>query len=181
MGCYFNYYRAEGGIALYLYHIVFEEDDDRYVDPLIALKNGLRRDTVARFYSNGGRLFPELTNRTRPTNAEQWIDFSIALGADFKPISKHYLKFPIVTEKVLIFNRDISSDLFAYVEDEYMKVETDEEGYFTKGLSSKEDLVKQYWESMITVEEYLKRKPYKNPEILVFETIPKEFLEYSHF
>ncbi|MFE3576044.1 hypothetical protein [Lysinibacillus sp. NPDC059133] len=62
-----------------------------------------------------------------------------------------------------------------------MKMETGEEGYFTKGLSSKEDLVKQYWESMITVEEYLKRKPYKNPEILVFETIPKKFLSILVF
>jgi len=159
---------------------VFEQDDDRYVDPQIALNNGLSKNTVARFSSNGGRLFPELTDLTRPINAEQWIDFSIAFGADFAPISKHYIRFPIVTEKVLIFNRDISTDLFAYVEDEYMKVETGEEGYFTKGLSSKEDLVKQYWESMMTVEEYLKRKPYKKPEILVFETIPKEFLEYSH-
>jgi len=31
----------------------------------------------------------------------------------------------------------------------------------------------------MTIEEYLKRKPYKNPEILVFETIPKTFGRYS--
>ncbi|KIL72981.1 hypothetical protein SD78_3169 [Bacillus badius] len=84
----------------------------------------------------------------------------------------------MVTEKVLVFNREISSDLFAYVEDEYMKGETGEEGYFTKGLPSKEDLMKQYWESMMVADEYLKRKPYKHPEILVFETIEKHFLEY---
>ncbi|GLY11195.1 hypothetical protein [Pseudobacillus badius] len=163
---------------MYLYHIVFEQDDDRYADPQIALNKGLSKNTAARFYSNGGRLFPELTTLTRPSNAEQWIDFSMAFGADFDPISKHYLKFPMVTKKVLVFNREISSDLFAYVEDEYMKGETGEEGYFTKGLPSKEDLMKQYWESMMVADEYLKRKPYKHPEILVFETIEKHFLEY---
>ncbi|WP_242064673.1 hypothetical protein [Lysinibacillus sphaericus] len=60
---------------------MFEQDDDRYVDPQIALNNGLSKNTVARFSSNGGRLFPELTDLTRPINAEQWIDFSIAFGA----------------------------------------------------------------------------------------------------
>ncbi len=163
---------------MYLYHIVFEQDDDRYVNPHITLNKGLSKSTAVRFYTNGGRLFPEITDLTRPLNAEQWIDFSVAFGADFNPISEQYIKFPIVSEKILVFNREITNDLFAYIEEEYMKGEIGEEGYFTKGLPSKEELMKQYWESMITVKEYVKQKPYKNPEILVFETIPIELLEY---
>ena len=52
------------------------------------------------------------------------------------------------------------------------------EGYFTVGLPSKEDLVKRYWQSMLTIDEYLTYKPYDNAEILIFTPVPPELLEY---
>jgi hypothetical protein len=117
-----------------------------------------------------------LTERFRPQNIKSWIRFNIALGTEFERPSVPHFKIPVFTEKILVFNKDISSDLFAYIEDEYMEEEAGV-GYFTEGLPSKADLVKQYWKSMLPVKEYLNNKPYKDPEILIFETVPKELFE----
>jgi len=100
--------------------------------------------------------------------------FNIAFGAELKQPAESHLRFPMFSDKILVFNKDISSDLFAYKEDQY----DGGKGCFTVGLPSKEDLIKQYWESMNTLDEYLKHKPYKNPEILIFETVPGKLIEY---
>ncbi|MEH7126272.1 hypothetical protein V7127_23975, partial [Bacillus sp. JJ1773] len=71
---------------------------------------------------------------------------------------REYLKESIDivhSEKILVFNLDISSDLFAYIEDKY----DGGKGYFIEGIPSKENLMKQYWESMSTHDDYLKHKP----------------------
>ena len=43
---------------------------------------------------------------------------------------------------------------------------------------TKEDLIKKYWESMNTLDGYLKHKPYNYPEILIFEPVPAKLIEY---
>lgn len=161
-----------------LYHYVgYEQDSRQYMNPHPALTEGLNIITKTGRYTNGGRLFPEITERYRPKSAQTWIVFDQAVGAEFTKPSTPYLKFPVFTHHIYIFNREISGDLFAYIEDDYMKAETGG-GYFTVGLPSKEDLVKQYWESMISLEDYCATKPYENPEILIFDTVPPELLEY---
>ena len=100
--------------------------------------------------------------------------FNIAFGAELKQPAESHLRFPMFSDKILVFNKDISSDLFAYKEDQY----DGGKGCFTVGLPSKEDLIKQYWESMNTLDEYLKHKPYKNPQILIFETVPAKLIEF---
>ncbi len=153
--------------------MINEKDDDIYISPQNALNEGLNCKTVTRWYTNGGSLFPKLTARFKPINSPKWIDFKIAFGAEFEPPVNSHLRFTVSSDKILVFNLDISNDLFAYKEDEYVGG-----GYFTEGLTSKEDLIKQYWESMNTFDEYLKHKPFKNPEILIFETVPRKLIEY---
>ncbi|MFF2458766.1 hypothetical protein [Peribacillus simplex] len=129
---------------MFLYHMVIENDSDINISPQRVLKEGLNHRTATRWYSNSGNLFPELTERFRPENSPKWIDFKVAFGADLKPYEKPHFQFPVFSDKILAFNRDISSDLFAYIEDKY----DGDRGYFVEGLPSKEDLMKQYWESM---------------------------------
>ena len=161
-----------------LYHYVgYEHDSRQYMDHHQALTKGLSVMTKTGRYTNGGRLFPEITEKFRPKGAETWIVFDEAVGAEFTQPSTPHFKFPVFTHQIYIFNKEISSDLFAYIEDEYMKGETGG-GYFTKGLPSKEDLVKQYWDSMISLEDYCATKPYKEAEILLFDTVPPELLEF---
>lgn len=154
--------------------VIGEKDSDIYISPQNALDKGLNHKTLTRWYANGGNLFPELTERFRPINSPKWIDFKIAFGADLEPYEKPHLRFPVHSEKILVFNLDISSDLFAYIEDKY----DGGRGYFTEGLPSKEDLIKEYWGSMNTLDGYLKHKPYKKPEILIFEPVPAMLINY---
>ncbi|PAD67532.1 hypothetical protein CHH83_18430 [Bacillus sp. 7586-K] len=162
---------------MYLYHAVIEQNSDIHISPQNSLDSGLSIRTATWRYTNGGDLFPEITELLRPATSPKWLDFKIAFGAELVPSAKPYFRFPLFSDKIFVFNQELSDDLFAYVEDEYMKAETGG-GYFTKGLPSKEELVKQYWESMMTVDGYLKEKPYKEPEILIFEQVPKTLLEY---
>lgn len=74
----------------------------------------------------------------------------------------------------MVFNLDISSSLFAYIEDKY----DGGRGYLVEGLPSQVDLMKQYWESMIPLSEYLKHKPFNNPELYIFEQVPAKLISY---
>ncbi|WP_078552139.1 hypothetical protein [Bacillus alkalicellulosilyticus] len=163
---------------MYLYHSVIERDNGDFVNPQRVLDEGLNIQTETRWYTNGGSLYPEITEHYKPIHSPKWIDFKLAVGADLNAPPKPYYRFSVFSEKILVFNRDVSSDLFAYIEDEYMEAEAGK-GYFTVGLPSKEELVKQYWESMFTVEDFIKYKPYNNPEVLIFETVPAKIIEYK--
>ncbi|MFE7064542.1 hypothetical protein ACFVAD_20615 [Sutcliffiella sp. NPDC057660] len=159
---------------MFLYHMVIQNDSDINIDPQKVLAEGLNHRTATRWYTNSGNLFPELTESFRPTNSPKWLDFKVAFGTDLEPYEKPHFRFPMFSDKILVFNRDISSDLFAYIEDKY----DGGRGYFVEGLASKEDLMKQYWESMNTLVEYLKNKPFNNPEIYIFEPVPAKLIEY---
>ncbi|MET3508324.1 hypothetical protein [Halalkalibacter oceani] len=109
---------------MYLYHKVMEQDSGVYISPKRALDEGLNSRTVTRWYTNGGSLFPEITDRYKPINTPVWIDFKIAIGAELAPPPKPYFRFSNFSDKIAVFNRELSSDLFAYIEDEYMEEET---------------------------------------------------------
>ncbi|GLB61609.1 hypothetical protein NCCP133_37380 [Cytobacillus sp. NCCP-133] len=38
--------------------------------------------------------------------------------------------------------------------------------------------MKLYWASMRTLDEFLKNKPYKNPELYIFEQVPVKLIDY---
>ncbi|GAM12326.1 hypothetical protein [Mesobacillus selenatarsenatis] len=159
---------------MFLYHIIIEDIDDAGIPPQRVLKEGLNRSTATRWYSRGANFFPELTERFRPDKSPKWIDFKVAFGADLEPYEKPYFRFPLFSEKILVFNFDISSDLFAFIEDEY----DGGRGKFVEGIPSKEELMKEYWKSMIPLSAYLKLKPFNNPEVYIFEQVPAELIDF---
>ena len=159
---------------MFLYHMVIENDDDSGISPQRVLKEGLNHRTKTRWYSRGANFFPELTDCFRPVNLPEWIDFKVAFGADLEPYEKPCFRFPVFSDKILVFNFDISSDLFAHLEDLY----DGGRGQFIKGLPSKEELIKEYWRSMIPLSEYLKQKPFNNPEVYIFEPVPAKLIDF---
>lgn len=159
---------------MFLYHRVIEDIDDLGIPPQRVLKDGLNHRTATRWYSRGANFFPELTERFKPENSPKWIDFKVAFGADLEPHEKPYYRFPMFSEKILVFNFDISSDLFAHLEDLYDGAR----GNFVEGLPSKEELMKEYWKSMIPLSEYLKLKPFNNPEVYIFEQVPAKLIDF---
>lgn len=144
------------------------------ISPEKVLKEGLTHKTATRWYSRGANFFPELTERYRPMNLPKWIDFKVAFGADLEPYEKPYYRFPVFSDKILVFNFDISSELFAYLEDKY----DGGSGFLVEGLPSKEELMKQYWKSMMTLSDYLKHKPFNKPELYIFEQVPAKLIDY---
>ncbi|MDQ0232626.1 hypothetical protein [Metabacillus malikii] len=159
---------------MFLYHMVIQNELGGNISPNRVLKEGLNHRTATRWYSRGANFFPELTERCRPVNVPKWIDFNVAFGADLEPHEKPYYRFPVFSEKILVFNFDLSSDLFSYIEDSY----DGGRGYFVEGLPSKENLMKQYWDSMLPLSEYLEQKPYNNPELYIFEEVPAKLISY---
>ncbi|MEK3973751.1 hypothetical protein [Psychrobacillus sp. FSL K6-1267] len=152
---------------MFLYHLVIEDDIDSSISSQRVLKEGLNHGTATKWYSRGANFFPDLTERFRPGNLPTWIDFKVAFGANLEPYEEQpYFRFPVFSNKILVFNFDISSDLFAHME-----------GY-VEGLPSKEDLILQYWASMHTLADYLKHKPFNNPEVYIFEQVPAKLIDY---
>ncbi|WP_339171482.1 hypothetical protein MKY51_09790 [Solibacillus sp. FSL R5-0691] len=159
---------------MFLYHMVIHRDFYENISPQTVLKEGLNHKTATKWYSNSANLFPDLTDRFRPVNLPKWIDFKVAFGVDLEVDDCPHYRFPVFSEKILVFNRDISSDLFAYIEDMY----DGGKGRIIEGLPSKEDLVKNYWSSMNTLADYLKNKPFNNPEVYIFEQVPAKLIDY---
>lgn len=164
----------KGGTQLFLYHMVIYSDLYENISPQTFLKEGLNHKTSTKWYGNSANLFPDLMEHFRPINIPKWIDFKVAFRVDLEVDERPYYRFPVFSDKVLVFNRDISSDLFAYIEDMY----DGGNGRMIEGLPSKEDLTKNYWSSMNTLEDYLKNKPFNNPEVYIFEQVPAELIDY---
>lgn len=38
--------------------------------------------------------------------------------------------------------------------------------------------MKQYWASMTSLDEFLKNKPFNNPELYIFEQVPAKLIDY---
>ncbi|WP_226669652.1 hypothetical protein [Metabacillus litoralis] len=159
---------------MFLYHMVIHNDFEVNISPQRVLQEGLSHKTATRWYSKINDLFPELIEIYRPENLPKWVDFKNAFKADLEEYEKPFYRFPRLTDKILVFNGEITSDLFAYIEDIY----DGGRGYLVEGLPSKEDLIKQYWDSMNTLDEYLKNVPYNNPDIYIFDQVPAKLIDY---
>ncbi|MDQ0298081.1 hypothetical protein J2S78_000489 [Salibacterium salarium] len=80
------------------------------------------------------------------------------------------MRFPIFTKQIYVFDKEITTDLFGYIENEYVE-EMDGRGVIEPGFPAKEELMKKYWESRMHLDDYLDldKKPYQDPEILVLK------------
>ncbi|WP_335926087.1 DNA polymerase III [Paenibacillus agilis] len=160
-----------------LYHAILPEDHEHYVPIHEVLKNGINHLTKSNYwYGNGGEVKLCLTNQLRPPGLPSWIDFKKAIGVDLKLHKPKSFSFPTFTDKVLVFDGDISLSIYDQVFYEDLK-DTDEEALNFDTGESIEHWVKLYWNSMMVLDEYKAKKPYPRPEILVFESIPQEIIK----
>lgn len=157
-----------------LYHV--KEHWFHYVPPQQILEDGITHLTKSNnFYSTGGGIEIELTEKLRPSYAPEWIDFKKAIGVRLKKTFSRTFCFPVFTDKIMVFNFDISMFIYdqAFFDDHnYMLVEA--LGYDTG--EEIENHIKRYWDSMMTLDEYLKTTPFE-PEILLFEPVPSEIIK----
>lgn len=154
--------------------MVIEDIDGKKISPQRVLKEGINVETKTSWYSNSGKFFQELTESLRPASVPNWVDFNQAIGANLEPYEEPYYRFPIFSRKIMVFNFDYSSEVFAHLEDMY----DGGLGRYTVGIPSKKELIQKYWEGMTPIDDYLKHKPYKNPEIYMFEPVPSNLIEY---
>lgn len=160
-----------------LYHAFLPENHEHYVSLEDVMTNGIRSTTQSNYvYGNGGMVELEITEQFRPMGAPEWIDFRKAVGVDLTNRFSSSFCFPVFTSKVMVFNGDISMNIYDQAFYEDLK-DTDEEALDFDTGKSIEHWVKEYWDSMIPLEEYLQKKPYPNPEILIFEDVPKEIIK----
>ncbi|EGG35827.1 hypothetical protein HMPREF9412_0090 [Paenibacillus sp. HGF5] len=80
------------------------------------------------------------------------------------------------TDRILVFDGDISLSIYDQAFYEDLK-DTDEEALNFDTGESIEHWINLYWGSLMTLEEYNETKPYSKPEVLVFDSIPKEIIQ----
>ncbi|WP_410513273.1 DNA polymerase III [Paenibacillus sp. BR2-3] len=160
-----------------LYHAYLPEGHEHYVSKKEILSGGINYTTKSNNrYSNGGRVKLEVTEKLRPVNTPDWVNFRKVIGVDVVNRFTKSFCFPVFSNKILVFDGDIS--LFIYDQAFYEDLkDTDEEALNFDTGESIEHWVKLYWESLMTLEEYKAKKPYSRPEVLIFESVPNEIIQ----
>lgn len=160
-----------------LYHAILPEYHEHNVSIDEVLKSGISHLTKSNYwYGNGGEVKLHLTNQFRPLGTPLWIDFKIAVGINLYPHKPRSFCFPVFSDKILVFDGDISMSIYDQAFYEDLK-DTDEEALNFDTGKSIEHWIKLYWDSMLTLEEYNAKKTYPKPEVLIFEAIPKEIIQ----
>lgn len=110
-----------------LYHVFLPEGHEHYTSMEEIMSCGINYKTKSNNrYSNGGRVKIDVTERFRPLDIPNWVNFREAIGVD---ISNRFTKsfcFPEFTSKVLVFDGDISLSIYDQAFYEDLK-DTDEE------------------------------------------------------
>ncbi|WP_151208748.1 hypothetical protein [Paenibacillus yonginensis] len=66
-----------------LYHAYLPEGHEHYVSKEVIMLGGINYTTKSNNrYSNGGRVKLDVTERFRPLNTPNWVDFREAIGVD---------------------------------------------------------------------------------------------------
>ncbi|MGD6977749.1 DNA polymerase III [Bacillus pumilus] len=161
-----------------LYHAYFPESHEFHVSQQEVMNSGIKYSTKSNHrYSNGGRVKLEITENLRPSNIPKWINFKEAIGADIINRFTESFCFPIFTDKILVFDSEISLSIYDQAFYEDMK-EFDEEALNFDTGETIEYWIEQYWKSMIPLKDYLSKRPYQKPEVLIFEPVPKEVISF---
>ncbi|MFS0574798.1 DNA polymerase III [Sporosarcina sp. 179-K 3D1 HS] len=159
-----------------LYHAYLPDDHPHFVSIEQVMQNGIRSTTTSNYrYSIGGRVKVEITESLRPPHIPAWVDFREAIGVDLTNRFSKSFCFPAFTEKILVFDGDISLSIYDQAFYDDFK-EFDEEALNFDTGEKVEHWNTLYWESMMPLDEYVLQKPYRKPEVLVFEPIPKELI-----
>ncbi|MHA2854172.1 hypothetical protein [Paenibacillus sp. HGF5] len=160
-----------------LYHAYLSEGHEHHASIEEIISGGINFMTKSNNrYSNGGRVKLEITERFRPFNTPDWVNFSEAVGVDLVNRFTKSFCFPVFTDRILVFDGDISLSIYDQAFYEDLK-DTDEEALNFDTGESIEHWINLYWGSLMTLEEYNETKPYSKPEVLVFDSIPKEIIQ----
>lgn len=160
-----------------LYHAYLPGNHEHHVSLEEVMSGGIKYSTKSNNrYSNGGRVKFEITELLRPSNIPDWLNFKEAIGVDLSNRFSKSFCFPIFTDKILVFDGDISLSIYDQAFYEDFK-DFDEEALNFDTGETIEYWVKLYWKSMMLLEDYLIKKPYSKPEVLIFESVPKEIIQ----
>ena len=159
-----------------MYHAYLPENHEYHVSFEEVMNGGINYSTKSNNrYSNGGKVKFDITEQLRPPNIPVWLNFKEAIGVDLVNRFSKSFCFPVFTDKIRVFNGDISLSIYDQAFYEDLK-DFDEEALNFDTGESLEYWIKLYWDSMSTVEEYLRKQPYPNPEALIFTSVPKEII-----
>ncbi|WP_332262436.1 DNA polymerase III [Paenibacillus sp. GSMTC-2017] len=157
--------------------MILPSNHKHYVSIEKILNEGISYSTESNYwYGKGGKLKPKITEKLKPSNTPSWLDFKKAIGVELVQQDSSYFKFPLFTDKILIFNKEYSEQIFDQVFYEDNKYTFEEALDFDTGQSI-EHWILHYWRSMTTLEAYLLTKPYQKPEVLIFESVPKDIIQ----
>lgn len=160
-----------------LYHAYLPENHEHHVSLEEVMSGGIKYSTKSNNrYSNGGRVKFEITELLRPSNTPDWLNFKEAIGVDISNRFSKSFCFPIFTDKILVFDGDISLSIYDQAFYEDFK-DFDEEALNFDTGETIEYWIKLYWKSMMKLEDYLINKPYSKLEVLIFESVPKEIIQ----
>ncbi|MEK3933817.1 DNA polymerase III [Sporosarcina sp. FSL W7-1349] len=159
-----------------LYHAYLPDDHQHFVYKEQVILDGIHCTTGSNHrYSNGGKVKMEITESLRPSHIPAWVDFREAIGVDLINRFTRSFCFPLFTDKILVFDGDISLSIYDQAFYEDVK-DFDEEALNFDTGENIEHWIALYWKSMMTLNEYLLQKPYMKPEVLVFEPVPTELI-----
>ncbi|UHA72537.1 DNA polymerase III [Paenibacillus sp. 481] len=164
-------------MSIFLYHAYLPENHEHHVALEEIMNEGIKHSTKSNErYSNGGAIKPELTKQLKPSGVPVWVNFEAVIGVDlFNRFSKSFF-FPVFTDKIQVFNSEVSLSIYDQAFYEDLK-DFDEEALNFDTGETIEYWISEYWKSMITLEEYLLKKPFQKPEVLIFETVPPEIIQ----
>ncbi|WP_026342528.1 hypothetical protein [Paenibacillus fonticola] len=163
-------------MSLLLYHAYLAENHEHFVSEEQVMQEGIQFSTNSNNrYSNGGRVKFERTESLRPFDIPDWVNFKEAIGVDISNRFSKSFCFPVFTNKILVFDSEISISIYDQAFYDDFK-DFDEEALNFDTGESIEYWIKLYWDSVVTLQEYLLKRPYPKPEVLVFESIPKEII-----
>lgn len=160
-----------------LYHAVLPENHEFHVSTHEVLINGISSSTKSNlWYRNVSKVVPDLFNKLRPNGLFDWIDFKRVVNADLFQKTSECFCFPIFTNKILVFDGEIANSIYDQVFYEENKDFFEEALDFDTG-ESLDYWIRNYWDSLMTFDEFILKKTYENPDVLLFSSIPKEIIK----
>jgi|GEM_PF-1486462 hypothetical protein len=160
-----------------LFHRILPVDHAQYVSPIKIINEGITCKTATNLtYMNVGNIEPEIVYKHRPVNVPAWLDFSKAIGVDLTQKYSKSFVFPVFTNKIVIFDGDIVNLIYDQQFYDNCNSSFEEAENFYTGLTLNE-LFEKYWSSMMLLDDYISAKKYNNPQVLIFESIPKEIIK----
>lgn len=159
-----------------LYHAYLPGNNEHHISLDEVKRGGINYSSKSNNrYSNGGRVKLEVTERFRPTDIPEWLNFKEAIGVDLVNRFSKSFCFPVFTDKIFVFDGDLSLSIYDQAFYDDFK-DFDEEALNFDTGETIEFWINLYWKSAMPLKDYLITKRYSKPEVLVFESVPKEMI-----